>query len=151
MSLFVRYFYSISRFEQFVQPWPCLPVCTYHKPVLVVTSKRGRSFLSGKNLSSCFRRIIPFLKTKFKLLLCMLLVFCALRNISFNDDNHILKFFTKGFQNLLSSFFFSSENLLSSTEQCTLLHLYFLFGKFHPDICNKIPPPLPPSPIQSLF
>ena len=36
----------------------------------------------------------------------MSLVFCALRNISFNDSNHILKFFTKGFENLPSSFFF---------------------------------------------
>ena len=62
----------------------------------------------------------------------MLLVFNASRNISFNDDNHILKFFTKGFENL------TSENLLSSIEQCTWLHLYFLFGKFHLDIHNKM-------------
>ena len=67
---------------------------------------KGEDLSFRERISSCFRRIIPFLKTKFKLLLCMLLVFCALRNISFNDDNHILKFFTEGFQNLLSSFFF---------------------------------------------
>ena len=36
--------------------------------------------------------------------MCMLLVFCASRNVSFNYDNHFLKFFT-GFENLLSSFF----------------------------------------------
>ena len=42
---------------------------------------------------------------KFKLSLCMLLVFCASRNVSFNDNNHILKFFTEGFENLPSSFF----------------------------------------------
>ena len=62
----------------------------------------------------------------------MLLVFNASRNISFNDDNHILKFFTKGFENL------TSENLLSSIEQYTWLHLYFPFGKFHLDIYNKM-------------
>ena len=35
----------------------------------------------------------------------MSLVFGALRNVSLNNDNHILKFFTKGFENLLSNFF----------------------------------------------
>ena len=94
-----------------------------------------------------FRResIFPFWKnhplledTKFKLLLCILLVFRASKNISFNDDNHILKFFIKGFENLLSSFFFNSNNLLRVFGQCTWLHLYFLFGKFHLDIHNKI-------------
>ena len=77
--------------------------------------------------------------TKFKLLLCMSLVFGASRNVSFNDDNHILKFFTEGFENLLSRFFFfNSENLLSSIEQCMRRHLYFPFGKFHLDIHNKM-------------
>ena len=65
-------------------------------------------------------------------------MFVASRNVSSNDDNHILKFFTKGFENLPSSFFFNSENLLSSIEQCTWLHLYFLFWKFHLDIHNKM-------------
>ena len=55
----------------------------------------------------------------------------------FNDGNYILKFFTNGFKNLPSSFFFNLENMLSSIEQWTWLHLYFLFGKFHLDICNK--------------
>ena len=68
----------------------------------------------------------------------MSLVFGASRNVSFNDDNHILKFFTEGFENLPSSFFFNSENLLSSIGQCTWLHLYFAFGKFHLDIHNKM-------------
>ena len=35
-------------------------------------------------------------------------------------------------------FFFNSENLLSSIGQCTWLHLYFAFGKFHLDIHNKM-------------
>ena len=68
----------------------------------------------------------------------MSLVFCTSRNVSFNDDNHILKCFTKGFENLLSSFFFNSENLLSSIEQRTWVHLYFSFGKFHLDMRNKV-------------
>ena len=67
----------------------------------------------------------------------MSLVFGALRKVSFNNDNHVLKFFT-GFENLPSSFFFNSENLLSSIEQCTWPHLYFPFGKFHLDIHNKM-------------
>ena len=37
----------------------------------------------------------------------------------FSDNNHIFKFFIKGFKNLPSSFFFNSENLLSSIDQCT--------------------------------
>ena len=35
----------------------------------------------------------------------MSLVFGASRNVSFNDDNHILKFLTESFENLPSSFF----------------------------------------------
>ena len=35
----------------------------------------------------------------------MSLLFGTSRNVSFNDDNHILKFFTEGFENLPSSFF----------------------------------------------
>ena len=68
----------------------------------------------------------------------MSLVFYASKNISFNDDNHILKFFTEGFENLPPSLIFNSENLLSSIEQSTWLHLYFPFGKFHLDIHNKM-------------
>ena len=49
-----------------------------------------------------------------------------------------VKFFTEGFENLPSSFFFNSENHLSSIEQCTWLHLYFLFEKFHLKIHNKM-------------
>ena len=68
----------------------------------------------------------------------MSLAFGASRNVSFNYNNHIFKLFTKGFENLPSSFFFNSENLLSSIGQCTCLHLYFLFGKFHLHILNKM-------------
>ena len=68
----------------------------------------------------------------------MSLVLCTSRNVSFNDDNHILKFFNEGFENLPSSFFFNSENLLSNIKQCTWLHLYFPFGKLPLDIRNKM-------------
>ena len=34
--------------------------------------------------------------------------------------------------------FFNSKNLLSSIGQCTWLHLYFPYGKFHLDIHNKM-------------
>ena len=68
----------------------------------------------------------------------MSLVFSVSRNVSFNGDSHILKFFTESSQNLPSSFFFSSENLLSSIGQCTWLHLYFPFVKFHLDIQNEM-------------
>ena len=111
----------------------------YHKPVSAVTSKQKRkifhfgkeSVFSGKNH--------PLLENKkFKLSLCMSLVFCASRKISFNDDNHILKFFTEGFENLRSSFFFNPKicyQVLSSAHGCIF---YFLFGKFGLDIRNKI-------------
>ena len=46
----------------------------------------------------------------------MSLVFRASTNVYFSGNNHILKFFIKG---LPSSFFFNSENLLSSIDQCT--------------------------------
>ena len=65
-------------------------------------------------------------------------MFGAWRNASFNDDNHIFKFFIEGFENLPSSFLFNSEILLSSIGQCTWLHLYFSFEKFHLDIHNKM-------------
>ena len=67
-------------------------VCTTNLFQRLYTSKRGSSLL-GKNLSSYFRRIIPFQKTqKLKLLL---------RNVSPKDNDHILKFFTEGSENLV--------------------------------------------------
>ena len=65
----------------------------------------------------------------------MSLVFCASRNVSFNDDNHILKFFTEGFENLPSSFLIPKigSQVLSSARGCIF---YFPFGKFHLDIRN---------------
>ena len=70
-------------------------------------------FQKGKILPFGKKSTFPFWKnhplsedTKFKLSLCMLLVFGASRKVSFNDDNHILEFFTEGFENLLSSFLF---------------------------------------------
>ena len=103
----------------------------------LLPNKRGRSSISGKNPS--FRERISLLENKkFKLSLCMSLVFCASRKVSFNDDNHILKFFTEGFENLRSSFFFNPKicyQVLSSAHGCIF---YFLFGKFGLDIRNKI-------------
>ena len=68
----------------------------------------------------------------------MLLVFSTLRNVSFSNNNHILKFSTEGFENLPTSFFFLIPNLLSSIGQCTWLHLYIPFRKFHSEIHNKM-------------
>ena len=91
------------------------------------------------NLVSSSRKNHPLSEgTKFILLLCMLVVFGVLKNISFSNNNRISKFFTEGFENLLLNFFSSSENLLLSIEQCTWLHMYFPFGKFHSDIHNKM-------------
>ena len=41
-------------------------------------------------------------------------ILCSEKYFFFNDDNHILNFFTKDFENLMSSSFFKSENLLLS-------------------------------------
>ena len=77
-------------------------------------------FQKGKIFPFRKESIFPFQKnhplsenTKFKLLLCMSLAFGKLKYVSFGNDNHTLKFFTEDFEKLLSSFFFSSENLLS--------------------------------------
>ena len=102
--------------------------------------QKEKIFLFGKE------SVLPFWKnhplsedTKLKLLLCMLLVFCA-RNVSFSDDNLIFKFFTKGFENLLARFFLIPKicyQVLSSA--CAMrLHWYFPFGKFYLDIGNKM-------------
>ena len=89
---------------------------------------KGEDLPFGKESIFLFQKNHPLSEdTKFKLLLCMSWVFGASWNVSFNDDNHILKFLTEGFENLPSSFF-NPENLLSSIEQCTWqLHLYFPF------------------------
>ena len=55
----------------------------------------------------------------------MLLVFCALRNVSSSDDNYILKFFTEGLENLPSSFFFLNPkicNKMAHNNGTALLH-----------------------------
>ena len=68
----------------------------------------------------------------------MSLVLCASRNVSFNDENHILKFFTEGFENLPSSSFLIPkvcDQVLSSARGFIF---YFPFGKFHLDIRNKM-------------
>ena len=55
-----------------------------------------------------------------------------------SNDNHILNYFTEGFENLLSRFFFSSENQLLNIGHCMWLHLYFPFENFYSDIRNKM-------------
>ena len=67
--------------------------------------QKGKIFPFGKESIFPFRKNHPLLEDiKFRLSLCMSLVFCASRNVSFNDDNYILKFSTKGFRNLPPSF-----------------------------------------------
>ena len=101
--------------------------------------QKRKIFHFGKESVFPFRKNHPLSEgKKIKLSLCMLLVFSASRNVSFNDDNHILKFFTKGFESLPSSFFLVPKvcyQVLSSARGCIF---YFQFGKFHLDICNKM-------------
>ena len=58
----------------------------------------------------------------------------------FSNDNHTLKFFTEGFENLPLSVFFSVPQICyrSSIEQSAWLYFYFLFGKFHSNTHNKM-------------
>ena len=99
--------------------------------------QKRKIFHFGKESVFPFRKNNPLSEDKkFKLLLCMSLVFCASRNVSFNDDNHILKFFTEGFENLSSSFFLIPKicyQVLSSARGCIFC---FPFGKFLLDIRN---------------
>ena len=95
----------------------------------VPQTRLGSYFQNRKIFPFRKESILPFRKNhplskgkKIELSLCMSLVFCALRNVSFNNNNHILKFVTESFENLPSSFFFNSENNLSSIEQCTWVH-----------------------------
>ena len=102
--------------------------------------QKGKIFLFKKESTFLFRENHPLLEDKkFKLLLlCILLVLCASRNISFNDGNHISKFITEGFENLPSSFFLISKicnKVLSSARGCIF---YYPFGKFHLDIPIKM-------------
>ena len=82
----------------------------YHEPVLAVTSKCGRSPFWRKNPSSRFGKIIPFRKTTQNLNCRYACRQCSVNREMFllliNILNHILKFFTEGFENLPSSFFF---------------------------------------------
>ena len=63
--------------------------------------------------------------TKFNLLLCMSLVFTASRNVSFSDNNHILKVASKGFENLPSSIF-SVPKLCYQAMSCACDCIYLL-------------------------
>ena len=125
-------------------------ITPYHKSVSAVTSKRTRFSRSGKNPVFPFWKNHPLSEdTKFKLSLCMLLVFCASRNVSFNDNNHILTFFTQGFENLPSSSFLI---LKICYYWAVWLHWwYFLFGKFYLDIHNKMAVTLLPHEKQILI
>ena len=68
----------------------------------------------------------------------MSLVFCASRNVSFNDHNHILKFFTEGFENLPSSSFLIPKVCYQVLSSARGRIIYFPFRKFHLDIRNKM-------------
>ena len=107
----------------------------------VLQTRFGKYFWKGNIFPIRKESMFPYPlleNTRFKLFLCMLIVFRTSRNISFSDDNHILKFFAEGFWKFTIKSFLNPENLLSSIAQCALLHLYFLFGKFHSDIHNKM-------------
>ena len=84
--------------------------------------QNGKIFLFGKESIFSFRKNHPLLEdTKFKLSLGMSLVFDPLRNVSFNDDNHILKFFTERFESLPSIFFLIPKicyQVLGSARAC---------------------------------
>ena len=60
--------------------------------------QKGKIFPFGKELIFPFQKNHPLSEDKkFKMSLCMSLVFGASRNVSFSNDNHILKFFTESF------------------------------------------------------
>ena len=84
--------------------------------------QKGMIFPFGKKSIFLLRKNHPLLEdTKFKLLLCMSLVFRASSNVSFSDNNSVLKVFTKGFKNLLSRFFLIPKicyHVMSSAHGC---------------------------------
>ena len=94
----------------------------------VSETRLGNFFQNRKIFPFRKESIFPFWKNhpllkdpKFKLLLCMSLVFRASRNNVFSFGNHIFEFFTKDFENLSSSFFLFSKiccQVLSSARGC---------------------------------
>ena len=109
-------------FEIHKQSVPQTPVSSYFQ--------RKRSSISGKNQISCFGRTIPYWKTQNLNCCCkMSLVFRASTNVSFSGNNHILKFFIKGFKNLPSNFFLF---------WISVIKYWPVHGKFHSDIQNKM-------------
>ena len=114
----------VSLVHQFI--WPCFTLVFTRngifkqKPNASVPQTRfGSYFQKGKIFHFGKESIFPFRKNhslsedkKIKLSLCMSLVVGAPRNVSLSDDKYIWKFFTEGFENLPSSFFFNPENLL---------------------------------------
>ena len=81
---------------------------------------KGKIFSFGRKSVFLFQKNHPLLEdTIFKLLLWISLVFRPSTNVPFSANNHILKFFIKSFENHYQVFFFNSENLLSSIDQCT--------------------------------
>ena len=100
----------VARFQSYLTSRQSVPQTRFESYFL-----NGKIFLFGKESIYPFRKNHPLSEdTKLKSLLYMSLVLGALRNVSFNDDNHILKVFTEGSENFWSSLFFNSENLLSS-------------------------------------
>ena len=83
--------------------------------------EKGKIFPFGKESIFPFPKNHPLSEEpKFKLSLCMSLVFGASRNVSFSKNNHILQFFTEGFK-IYSWFFFLVPKIywvLSSAHGC---------------------------------
>ena len=88
--------------------------------------QKGIIFPFGKESIFLLWKNHPLLEdAKFKLLLCMSLVFTASRNVSFSDNNHILKVSRKGFENLPSSIF-SIPKICYQAMSCACDCIYLL-------------------------
>ena len=116
----VAAYFSDRQFSDLMSPAICCSPQTRNKEV-------GKIFINVKKYYLWLLKLYLFLD---KNLICI--NFLLLTTIIFwNFSPKVLKIYRQ-------LFFFNSENLLSSIEQCTWLHLYFPFGKFHLDISNKI-------------
>ena len=87
--------------------------------------QRERSSVLGKNQFSCFRRTIPFWKTEIEIGVVNITSVQSINKYFFDDNNHILKFFIKGFKNLPSSFFLILEiyyQVLTNAQKISFRH-----------------------------
>ena len=104
--------------------------------------QKGKIFPFGKEFVFLFQKNHPLsADAKFELSLCMLLVFCASRNIFNEKQQSYFEIFHQRFWKFTVKFFsvfFNSENcyqVLSSAHGCIYTSHS---GKFHLDIWNKI-------------